>query len=65
MAIYYTYQHAGAWEAANTCGYLFGNPAYGIFQDEDYAYIALLTTGSRDNMSNGRKSRFVETIRFG
>jgi len=38
MAIYYTYQHAGAWEAANACGYLFGDPNFGIFQDEDYAY---------------------------
>lgn len=37
MAIYYTYQHADAWEAANKRGYLFGDPNFGIFQHEDYA----------------------------
>ena len=38
MAIYYTYQHAGAWEAAQQHGFLFGNPNYGIFTDEDFSF---------------------------
>ncbi|TCI34087.1 DUF3841 domain-containing protein [Exiguobacterium sp. SH4S7] len=37
MAIYYTYQHAAAWEAAEKRGYLFGDPEYAVFQDEELA----------------------------
>lgn len=37
MAIYYTYQHAGAWEAAKKNGFLFGDPNYGMCKDEENA----------------------------
>lgn len=37
MAIYYTYQHAGAWEAGKKNGFLFGDPNYGMLKDEEEA----------------------------